>query len=512
MTLTVGPFYFIVPTTEIIVILYNQPLLENRCVESVRAHTNLDVHKLNVVDNFTRDKNLGALWNELIGKSTAEFICLLNSDTEVEAGWLDKLIACAQQTQAGAVGPMTDHCGTPQQKGIASSGTMESAQLSGFCLLLRKSAWTDARGFREDFGFYGQESNLLLRVKKKIIAKAVFVHHEAGGSVKPTGRAVEERALAAETWRRNTAFDWKQRLAIIGSPDSPFPLWQGINQAVRELKREGMAVKHFANTVPGRDILDFAPTVILVVSQRWDTLATWAKRLKSINAKKGCWFNDLRGGKPAHVLAGAFQKVFLCFQDSPAYPWAEWKRQSKAEIRYMPQASVIHTELAPLDIQRELLFIGGTQNATFHSDRAVVVKALNATVVNEIQRPDRIRVEAQSRELYRQARFSLVMSPRVPGYNSLRLYNVMAYGGLPLVHRFPGLEKLFEDGRHVLGWSSITEARDQMKAWRERPEECEKLRKRAWRYQQSKHTSVNRLMNAVANLTTADQSFWGFRA
>ena len=66
---------------EILVVRYGQPELEARCIESVRRHTDLVHHKLTVFDNFKRDKQLGALWNEVIARSEAEWILLLNSDT-----------------------------------------------------------------------------------------------------------------------------------------------------------------------------------------------------------------------------------------------------------------------------------------------------------------------------------------------------------------------------------------------------------------------------------------------
>lgn len=499
---------------EIIIIRYNQPELEVRCIGSVQRHTNLKQHRLTVVDNYTRDKNLGALWNELIAKSTADFIMLLNSDTEVEEGWLDKLIAAAEHTEADAVGPMTDNCGIWQQKGPRDKGTVQVDQLSGFCLLLHRSALEKAGGFREDFPFYGQESNLMRRIGRKIICRDVFVHHEAGASVKACKRKDEERELIRDVWKRNIEFRWKHRLAVIGcddGPGNPFPLWRGIDQAMVEFAREGMVAKHFGNsTVTEKALRYFDPSVIIVVSQRWKTIERVAKTIKSLSVRKGIWFNDLRDGVPAAAFKGAFHKIFLCFNNSPAYSWANWKAASGADLMYMPQGSIINTELEPLRLQHESLFIGGLSNTQFHSDRRAVVETLGTVVMNSGDRPKRIEIERQSAQLYRSARFCLAMSPNVPGYSSIRLYNIMALGGLPLVARFNGMEKMFEDGRHALSWTTATEAAEVMERWKDREDECERIRKRAWRLQQAKHTVGYRLLNMVANLTTDDQGFWGY--
>jgi len=495
---------------EIIVITYGQPRLEALCIESVKKHTDLEKHKLTVVDNFVRDKNLGALWNELIGGSAADFVCLLNSDTVVEPGWLDKLVQCAVEREADAVGPVTDHCGISYQKAPRSKSFREVPQLSGFCLLLRRSAWERSGGFREDAPFYGQESNLLLRLRCKVVCGSVFVHHEAGASVKASRRAEEERELSRYWWPRNTRFNWKNRLAILGAPESPFPLWTGINQAVREFAREGMAARHFDSyATTEAELREFDPTAIILVSQRRDNIIATAQLLKSFPVPKACWFCDLRTGEEADALRG-FDRAFLCFRDSSSeYSWKRWESNSGAKISYMPQGSVISTELQPLSVKRDLVFIGGIRHQTFHAERKDAIYSLQADLINESKRDKRLEVERQSPATYRQYRYVLSMSPIIPGYTSIRFYNIMAYGGLALTAKFPGIEKMFTHEKHVLAWSTLEQARDLMNAWKRRDAECEMMRKRAWRLQQAKHTVGSRLMNMVANLTTADQTFWG---
>lgn len=495
---------------EIIIVTYGQPKLEALCVESVKKYTNLQEHRLTVVDNLVRDKNLGALWNELIEKSTADFVCLLNSDTVVEEHWLDRLVQCAVNQEADAVGPTTNHCGYGYQMVPRGNFYKEVSQLSGFCLLLRRSAWRRAGGFREDAPFYGQESNLLRRLRRKGLCGSVFVHHEAGASVKASKRAEEEHALSRYWWPRNTRFNWKNRLAILGAPESPFPLWVGINQAVREFAREGMTARHFDRTVTVEELRQFEPSVIILASQRWDNIAIVAQLLRSFKVPKACWFNDLRTGERANVLRG-FDRTFLCFRDSQSeYSWKIWENSSGTKISYMPQGSVISTELKPLSVKRNLVFIGGVDHSTFHSGRKNAVHYLRADVINKTERDKRIMIERQSSTTYRESRFVLSMSPTIPGYTSIRLYNIMAYGGLALVAKFPGLEKMFTHERHLLAWNNFEEADKLMFDWGpKRDAECEVMRKRAWRLQQAKHTVTSRLMNMVVNLTTADQTFWG---
>ncbi len=494
---------------EIIIITYGQPQLEEQCVESVKKCTNLEKHTLTIVNNHVRDKNLGALWNELIGAGKEEFICLLNSDTIVEPDWLDKLVKCAEKCEADAVGPTTDHCGYRYQMVSRGNFVKEVDQLSGFCLLLRRASWQRAGGFREDAPFYGQESNLLRRLRQKVLCGSVFVHHEAGASVRASQRQEEERALSLYWWPRNTKFNWKNRVAVLGSPESPFPLWRGISQAMVEFQREGMAAQHFdQRKVTTEELQKFNPTVVITVSQRWDVIVRCAGVLQSFSVPKACWFNDLRGGGRAGALSG-FDWTFLCFRDSPQYPWSEWERLSRSKIGYMPQGSIISTEIKPMRPEWNLIFIGGTMGGEFHSDRQYATSQLRAHVINEIDREKRIEIEKKSRTLYRHSRFVLSMSPIVPGYSSIRLYNIMAYGGLALVARFPGMEKMFTHEKHLLSWKNVSDAQSLMNKWIAREKECETIRRRGWRLQQAKHTVTARLMNMVANMTTSDHTFWG---
>jgi len=503
-------------SAEIIIVRYNQPELEERCIRSVQQHTDLKKHRLTVVDNYTRDKNLGALWNELIRETYYPYVCLLNSDTTVEEGWLDGLVGAALKTEAEAVGPMTNHCGSKKQVGPKGNGVFDTRMLSGFCLLLSVGAWHRVRGFREDFPFYGQESDLMDRIGRKIICRSVRIHHEGAASVKASGRRQEEIELGKEFRLRNKKFDWSKRLAIVGSGRGiRFPLWKGIDQAVSEFSREGMVARHFRidRLMPG-DLMSFSPDSLVVVNTNAVRIQRATPVLKEVSCPKGLWFNDARDAvtSGAELYKGVFDKIFICFQDDPDYPWGKWEELTGAKPHYMPQGSVINPELEPLGTGR-IVFIGNARardTNQYHAGRRELVSALDVKVLNSGARTRRLHIEEMSRKIYREHFFSLVTSPKISGYNSIRLYNVLAYGGLALVHRFPGLGKLFNEGHHLLGFDDVEEARKTIDSWMEKSREAEQIRKRGWRVQQARHTVAMRLMNIVSNLTTSDQSFWGW--
>lgn len=498
-------------TAEIIIVTYGQPEMERRSIDAVRKYTDLDRHKLTVIDNFTRDANLAKVWNEAIAASDREYVCLLNSDAIVEPEWLEKMIGVSVTHGADAVGPMSDRVGTAAQKGTRGNGVVKVEHLSGFCLLLRRAAWADSRGFREDHTFYGQESNLMRRLGKKLVACNVFVHHAGGASLAPTGRGGDERAMRNEFWSRYMKFNWRMRLAILGlGPGVPGPLWRGIDEAVNEMQREGMAAQHFnLSEVSGRELAQWKPDAVIVCSG--SKIERAAEALRFTRAPKGLWFNDLRNAdESAFKFRDVFSRLFLCFGHAREYSHRKWAEIARARAHYMPQGSRVHPELAPLEIKRRVVFIGDTENERFHSGRQEICKALGAEIFNARPGEERRAIEAASRETYRQSMFCLSMSPPISGYTSLRLYNILAYGGLALVRRFPGCERLFEHKKHVLFFSEIDEARRLMDEYSQKPEECERIRKRGWRYQQAKHTAMMRLMNMASCLTGPDESFWGW--
>ena len=235
-----------VKTAEVFVVCYGQEKLEKACIVSVKKHTDLRKHSLHVIDNYAQDSDLGSLWNKVVSGTKKEFVCFLNSDTIVEDGWLDKLIETAVSSYADAVGPMTNHCGVNFQVGRTTKVHSEErvSQISGFCFLLRRNSWKQAGGFREDFPFYGADSNLMNRIEHKVIRRDVFIRHVGHGSWEDDRNFEVEKAHAKEAYIRNRSFDWSKKVLIIGQPGHPVPVWTGIDWGLNELRREGLNCRY----------------------------------------------------------------------------------------------------------------------------------------------------------------------------------------------------------------------------------------------------------------------------
>lgn len=192
-----------IPATlvETIIIRYDNKKVEDECIQSVIEHTDHPYH-LTVYDNYPHNDNLGKLWNRLIERSDAPYICLLNSDTKVTDGWLTKLVEVFEKEKdAGIVGPVTNSSRNTQSTepplnfynvvdfssySIARSGKREC--LSGFCLVFPRRVWEQVDGFAEHYGFYGQENEFIDRIikekLKQLWRRDVFVWHEGQSTVK----------------------------------------------------------------------------------------------------------------------------------------------------------------------------------------------------------------------------------------------------------------------------------------------------------------------------------------
>jgi GT2 family glycosyltransferase len=178
---------------DIIIVRYNNPEFEERCIECVRQSTYYP-HFLTIHDNYPENKNIGKLWNELINKSRGSYICLLNTDAFVTPFWLSKLMEVfKREVKVGAVSPSTNRSKNRQSalQRIPLDYEIEDFEgyesLSGFCLLFPKTIWRAVGGFPENFGFYGQEvvfmDKILDRKHRLIWRKDVFVFHWGSATV-----------------------------------------------------------------------------------------------------------------------------------------------------------------------------------------------------------------------------------------------------------------------------------------------------------------------------------------
>lgn len=189
---------------DIIVPVLNQPALTTACLRSIEEHT-LD-YRLIYVDNGSdailqaeldrhphilvrHHRNMGFIKavNAGLTLATAEYIVLLNNDTEVVPGWMDKLKApLLADSSIAAVGPLTTAVDCWQGKEQLQEGWRvlpKSAMLAFFCVMFRRSAVEQVGLLDEAFGVgLADDDDYCMRLKKAgfLLALAhnlVIPHH-----------------------------------------------------------------------------------------------------------------------------------------------------------------------------------------------------------------------------------------------------------------------------------------------------------------------------------------------
>ena len=201
--------------------------------------------------------------NQGLRQSSAPLVVLLNSDTIVTPGWLERLIACAESDETiGIVGPLSnaasyqsvperfdpngDWALNPLPPGwdvdqlaaavakVSSRGFPRVPFLNGFCYAIRRAV-IDAIGGFDEVGFpegYGEENDYSLRAADAGFALAIADHayvyhaksrsysHERRRELGKAGRKVllekygSERLEAGEALLRDEPVLAKMRLAL----------------------------------------------------------------------------------------------------------------------------------------------------------------------------------------------------------------------------------------------------------------------------------------------------------
>ncbi len=258
----------------IIVLCYNGLAETTRpCLESIIANTPVDSYELIVVDNASTDgtadflKNFATQHanvyvqlndvnkgyaegnNDGIRLAQGEYVVLLNNDTLVPCGWLDRLLKVFnKQPDVGMVGPVTNSAGNEQRIELTGLNEKNFEKLSAVYVERHKGVWfaTEKLGFfcvairytliekigylDEKFGIgMFEDDDYCIRAKKAGFSFAVvedcFVYHK--GSVSFGKLAVDSyRAL----FEKNRAYFRQKHGLEWALTDIAFSYWEKLDK------------------------------------------------------------------------------------------------------------------------------------------------------------------------------------------------------------------------------------------------------------------------------------------
>jgi GT2 family glycosyltransferase len=255
------------------------------CLESVLKNTRAGTARITLIDDASTDPRVGEWLEELEKKSVCPLpltilrnpenlgfvgtvnramalsdhdVVLLNSDTLVTPGWLDQLVACADNDpQTATVTPFSNNaeiCSYPQLCGNTPAAAFDVNSLvqalvaahdghcpiiptaMGFCMLIRRRALEQVGLFdAERFGRgYGEENEFCLRARAAgfvhRLCPAAFVIHHGGRSFLDDTIGLKQRNLAQLT---KLYPDYSNQIEVFIAKDPLAPVRERVVQHLR---------------------------------------------------------------------------------------------------------------------------------------------------------------------------------------------------------------------------------------------------------------------------------------
>jgi GT2 family glycosyltransferase len=270
--------------------------LTRPCLESIIANTDVDNYELIVVDNASADgtadylktfaakhanvriqlnetnKGYAAGNNDGIKLTQSPYVILLNNDTLVPRGWLDRLLRLFnEQPDVGMVGPVTNSAGNEQRielMGLNENNFEEIAaayvdrqervwftteKLGFFCVAMRRML-VEKIGFLDEMFGIGmfEDDDYCIRAQKAGFSLAVvedcFVYHK--GSVSFRKLATKDYV---ELFNKNRGYFLEKHDTLWTYTDIAFAFWVKIRGDLVAVEKNGkrQAIERIKGRVEG---------------------------------------------------------------------------------------------------------------------------------------------------------------------------------------------------------------------------------------------------------------------
>ena len=243
------------PTVEILIPIYESFNFVRDCVRSIRAFTQQPFRAILLDDASSaqtqaqlrelvagddrfelacHDQNLGFVGNCIRGFAmcTADYVVLLNSDTVVAPGWLERMVACAQSDpRIAVVNPITNESGNTSVRLAPGLNLLTMAQRIaqisqrrypdlttgvGMCMLVRRAALELLGGFDDVFEHACcEETDMCMRFTEAglrvVAADDAFIYHKGWASYDEAAKDAyyrKNRAIFDARWSVAYERDW----------------------------------------------------------------------------------------------------------------------------------------------------------------------------------------------------------------------------------------------------------------------------------------------------------------
>jgi GT2 family glycosyltransferase/glycosyltransferase involved in cell wall biosynthesis len=322
---------------DIVVCVHNALEDVQRCLDSIMLHTSQpysliliddgsDSSTKELLDRFSSQHGATLIRNEQANGYTraanqgmksaqGDFVVLLNSDTIVTSGWLDRMVTCAESDKKnGIVSPLSntaswqsipeieshgDWASNPLPQGVSvekmgrlvekNSGYLfpKLPFLNGFCLMIRREVIDQIGYFDEElFGDgYGEENNYCLRARKAgwalALADQAFIYHAQSKSY-----SSERRKQLAEQAGKALAKKHGQRIIDQGVEICRnSPVLEGIRARSRIMFQREELIEKGERKFAGKRIQFILP--IEVASGGGNVVITEARVMRAMGVEVG---------------------------------------------------------------------------------------------------------------------------------------------------------------------------------------------------------------------------------
>ena len=212
----------VVPSIDVVIPVYNAPVLTRRCIDSVVSCLGKSIEHIYIQNDASntetremldslpydithiyhaiKNQGFGASVNDAVSRSSASYILVLNSDTEINGNILPPLCeAMSVDSQLAVVIPASnDYVGEDFDRYLRQPGSyIRTYRLRGYAFLIRRSIFQEIGGFDPIFGRgYYEDIDLGRRIYERNWRIGVYpdspIYHKGGGSF---GRGLAYRRL-----------------------------------------------------------------------------------------------------------------------------------------------------------------------------------------------------------------------------------------------------------------------------------------------------------------------------